>query len=85
MLTPLVQLPELFAAANSSASAGPMPAPDEAKRLRLQSHLPAASIAAAVGASESSLLRWESGRAKPRGFAAVRYSRVLSKLAEAAR
>lgn len=83
MQTPLLPLPDLYAAANSSSATAATPAPEEAKRLRIENHLPAASVAAAVGASESSLLRWESGRAKPRGFAAVKYGRVLKLLAEA--
>ena len=82
MQTPTLALPDLYEAANNG-DFGPIVSPQEAKALRERSHLPVSSVAAAVGTSESSILRWESGRAKPRGFAAVRYSRVLSKLAEA--
>jgi transcriptional regulator with XRE-family HTH domain len=53
----------------------------EARRRRIAAGFSLSEVAAAAGADPSSVWRWETGRRRPRGKAALRYLRVLDSLA----
>lgn len=54
----------------------------EARRLRLDSELSQLDVADAVNVCYATISRWETGKRRPRGRAALRYWRLLAKLAE---
>lgn len=61
----------LLSEARSKAATG------DARRIRERRYLSRAEVAEALGVTESTVFRWESGDRKPRGDAAVRYADFL--------
>ena len=53
----------------------------EARALRVAADLSLAEVADAVGRDKATISRWEHGKVRPRGDAAVRYGRLLAQLA----
>jgi DNA-binding transcriptional regulator YiaG len=52
----------------------------EARRIREAARLSLADVAGAVGADYSGVGRWERGERVPRGPAAIKYARLLTRL-----
>lgn len=50
------------------------------RRIRLASGVSVRELAAGVGVDPSTLWRWETGRSRPRGEAALRWERALEAL-----
>ena len=57
-----------------------MAADGEGRQLRLAARLSLAEVAAAVDVDTSTIWRWEQGRRRPRGEAALRYGHFLRAL-----
>lgn len=53
----------------------------QAERLRRDAGLSRAEVGAAVGVSREAVQKWELGDRTPRGDAALRYARLLARLA----
>lgn len=71
----------LAGAARSTAPFLELPAPEEARRIRLEACLTLKQIAKAVGVTSMAVSRWERGVATPCNYLlAGRYSRVLQLL-----
>jgi transcriptional regulator with XRE-family HTH domain len=52
-----------------------------ARSIRLAARLSIRDVAATVGASPAAIYRWENGTRSPRGEAALRYGKLLARLA----
>jgi DNA-binding transcriptional regulator YiaG len=52
-----------------------------AKRIRLNANLAVTDVARAVGVAPSTTWRWEEGQRTPTGAAALRWKRLLDRLA----
>jgi DNA-binding XRE family transcriptional regulator len=52
-----------------------------ARQTRTSAGITQAELAAATGVSQTTIALWEAGRRRPRGTAALRYARVLRRLA----
>lgn len=53
----------------------------EARRIRTEARVSLADIGKACGVAESTVYRWESGLRAPRGRPAIRYLKLLDRLA----
>jgi DNA-binding transcriptional regulator YiaG len=74
---------ELFEAVDALiASASPLPAPPERKRLRLAHGLTLDQVAGALNVRRATVSGWEAGRTEPRPPEREAYARLLNKLAE---
>jgi DNA-binding transcriptional regulator YiaG len=62
------------------AEARALLASGEARRIREAARLSLTDVAGAVGADYSSVGRWERGERVPRGPAAIKYARLLTRL-----
>ncbi|MET8812586.1 helix-turn-helix domain-containing protein [Streptomyces sp. NPDC004549] len=62
--------------------AGPLPSPDERRRLREHHALTQAQVARRLGVSRATLRAWERGRSTPSGPRHEAYARLLTDLAE---
>lgn len=61
-----------------SASADPLPAPKERRRLREAKSLSEEQVAAAMGVTRATVRSWETGRTTPRGRKREAYARLIS-------
>lgn len=50
------------------------------RTIRLRAKLSMAEVAMAVGVAEPTIWRWEGGKSRPRGKAAIRWGALLSEL-----
>lgn len=60
-----------------------VPAPDEARAIRIKAGISQEKLAARIGCSTRTLLNWEWGRVSPNPLMRPKYARVLSELRQA--
>lgn len=65
----------LLSQVRAAASSG------RARQARKTAGITQAELAAALGVSQTTVALWETGRRRPRGEAALKYARVLRRLA----
>lgn len=63
-----------------AAAARSLPSPEVRRLLRTSAGLTQAAIASELGVDRRAVMRWEAGKAQPRGALLVRYVQLLKEL-----